>query len=429
MALARLGAGQLVFHDSDSRMIRHELTTRVGLVAVVADKVEGTVDEVPRVEPPPGDRDELIRRGGAPFEPVRDGSLVFLHQRTSGTTGIPKIAPLSHRAGAFRLLPQPIDFPGMRVGSLIPISFDAAKHNLVRSLLMGECIVLAEKLKPEEAGEFVARHGINFLNGTPINADQLLKAAPSKGLLFPSLKVFRLGTAAMTAPLREAIIGRVTPNIYVFYGMTEIGSVSLASPQDTAETPNCVGRPVPGVEIEIRDETGALVSDGEVGHVRVKSPGMIDGYLNADEENAEAFRDGWYHSGDLCAMNPDGMLIHHGRADEMMIFDGINIHPSEIEAVLLRHPAIAETSVFGYESGAHGDVPIAAVVLKHEVSKKELAAHCKKWLGSRTVRGLIAVPALPRTSTGKVVKRELVEIWRREIAKQNPRAASGKMVD
>ena len=150
----------------------------------------------------------------------------------------------------------------------------------------------------------------------------------------------------------------------------------------------------------------------------MKSAGMISGYVDEPAETTQAFRDGWFYAGDLAEFTPDGELIHHGRADDLMILDGINIYPGEIENVLLRHPAVAEAAAFPIRSVARGDIPIAAVITKSQASEDELLSHCRSWLGLHAPHGLMIVPKLPRNAVGKLLKNELVRLFRRQLGKR-----------
>jgi len=146
---------------------------------------------------------------------------------------------------------------------------------------------------------------------------------------------------------------------------------------------------------------------GEVGHIRIRSPGMIDGYVDDPAATARAFRAGWFYPGDLGSLTPDGVLVFHDRADDMMILGGINIFPREIELALEQHPAVLEAQAFPLPHPVHQDIPAAAVVLRGEATEPELIAFCRERLGEQAPKMAVIVEKLPDQTRGKVLKRAL----------------------
>ena len=142
------------------------------------------------------------------------------------------------------------------------------------------------------------------------------------------------GSTYVPQPLREQIQDRLTPNLLIAYGITEIGTVSIAPPEMVRKIPGVVGAIVPGLTAEVVDEKGIVLPPETPGRLRIKGPGMIQSYFDAPEETQKAFRDGWFYSDDRVEFTCSGELIHHGRMDDMMIFDGVNINPVEIENVI-----------------------------------------------------------------------------------------------
>src|SRR6185295_478815 len=167
----------------------------------------------------------------------------------------------------------------------------------------------------------------DYLAGGPVHAAALLMVAGKKGtVLFPQVNAFRVSTTLIPEPMREEIRERLTPNLFIFYGATEVGSLTLATPEIVARVPGVVGFPVRGVEMQVIDADGRPLPAGRPGLVRARSAGMIREYLDDPAETSRVFRNGWFHSSDLAEFTPEGALIHHGRADDLMIYDGINIH-------------------------------------------------------------------------------------------------------
>jgi acyl-coenzyme A synthetase/AMP-(fatty) acid ligase len=143
--------------------------------------------------------------------------------------------------------------------------------------------------------------------------------------------------------------------------------------------------------------------------VRIRGPGVIPAYDGDPQESARSFRDGGFWPGDLACWTDDGQLLHHGRADDMMICDGINIYPEELESVLLGHPEVRDAVAFAIDSPAHHHVPACAVVLRpgSRVGAPELVAFAAERIGSRAPRVVLVRAALPRTANGKPMRAEL----------------------
>jgi long-chain acyl-CoA synthetase len=166
------------------------------------------------------------------------------------------------------------------------------------------------------------------------------------------------------------------------------------------------------VELEVVDGNGKQLPAGEIGELRVRSENMVGGYHGNPVATARHFRDGWFYPGDLASLGPDGVLCLQGRTDDMMNLNSVKIFPREIERVLEEHPAVKSAAAFAKSSPVHGSIPVAAVEL-HEaatVAVDELMARTRERLGVRAPRRIIVVPALPRSSGGKVQTHALVAL-------------------
>ena len=414
LALAEIGAGQLALQPRDPPKLIDELRRKLKLVGTVAAQPSGIAGS--RIEPPPASLGELKALGGHAADLASDGSLPFMLKRSSGTTSaMIKIAILTHAMGVPPAAAFPRELPrgaDCRFLPFPPLSFAAAMNHVPRVLSNGSCLALADGItEPGAMVEFIRQHRINFVAGGPTHAAALLMAAKPGSLLLPGLAL-RVGTTLVHDELRRAILGLLTHNLYVMYSISETGGLSAAAPALVRRQPGTVGHAMPGVQIEIMDEEGKALPPGKRGRLRARTPWMVRGYVDDPEETRRAFRDGWFYSGDLVEMRSDGELIHHGRADDMMIFDGLNITPAEIEQTLLRHAAVAEAAAFGIPSNVRGSIPVAAVVLKAKCTIHELHGHCASWLGALRPVEIIVLPSLPRNAVGKVLTRELVSRYR-----------------
>ena len=213
----------------------------------------------------------------------------------------------------------------------------------------------------------------------------------------------------MPLSLRQRFRARFDTLLHVHYGAREFGRISSTYPGGDSDTVESVGAPVPWIELEIVDGNGAALPSGEVGELRVRSECMTHEYHGDPVATARHFKQGWFYPGDLASLTSAGALCLHGRSDDMMNLNSIKIFPAEIERVLEEHPGVKAAAVFAKPSSAHGDIPLAAVEL-HEsamVNVDELMARARERLGVRAPRKIFVVDALPRSTAGKILKREL----------------------
>ncbi|HEA47419.1 MAG TPA: long-chain fatty acid--CoA ligase, partial [bacterium] len=169
---------------------------------------------------------------------------------------------------------------------------------------------------------------------------------------------------------------------------------------------------LPKVEVDVVDDQGRSLKRGEVGELVVKGPNVMRGYYNLPRETEETLKRGWLYTGDLAKMDDEGYIYIVDRKKDMIIVRGLNVYPREVEEVLYSHPAIAEAAVVGVKDRTKGEVPKAFLALKEgkSISKKEIIKYCQEKLASYKVPHKIEFrKELPKTSTGKILKRALKE--------------------
>jgi long-chain acyl-CoA synthetase len=256
---------------------------------------------------------------------------------------------------------------------------------------------------------FCREYGVTCLDISRMHASNL--AAQGGPGRFDGVKL-RTGGSAIPIDVRRAIEQQVTPLLYVRYASTESGAIAMAGPgeHDEAET---VGRPLPGVDLQIVGPDDRPLPTGETGRIRLRALGMATGYLDGGEQAASRFRDGWFWSGDVGMLRPDGSLIVQGRQDDMMILNGVNIFPAEIERVLERHPAVHVAAALPLPSRVHGQIPVAAVELRADAvaAPTELQSYAREHLGLRAPRRILVIDRLPRNSQGKIMRREIANLF------------------
>jgi acyl-coenzyme A synthetase/AMP-(fatty) acid ligase len=349
----------------------------------------------------------------APGEvPEAEGAVMpWLLHRTSGTTGSPKSFVQSHAASLWRHDSTPPSHrlqPGDRALSLVSLSFYTGIRFALRCLFDGATIVATPRgTELGQVPELVDRLRIGSLLATPGHIVPLVKGRASAKLSLPDLREFLLSTGEISENLLKLCRARLTRNVFNIYGANEVGIICVAPPCQLHLHPQTAGSALPGVDLEVVDDAGRPVPAGVAGEVRVRTPSMINSYLEGQEANAKSFKDGWFHPGDAATMNEDGLLFIKGRTDDMMNYGGVLVGPPEIEKVVLDFPGVAEAAAFGVPHENHGDVPFIAVVSAVDLKSEDLLSHCRERLGGKSPMAVVRVRTLPRNEMGKVLRRSL----------------------
>lgn len=333
----------------------------------------------------------------------------------SGSTGRPKLMPVTHRQLGFRLAVQNAWFDitperADRVFMTSHIEYPSAGIRVLGALASGASVLFADKTSAARLHEAITRAGVTVVLGTVLHVENVIAGLPASAhRVWAGLRVLGITSSTVTDDLRRRIRERLTDRLYVVYGMNESMTATVADPSIVFETAGTVGRPSPGVRVELVSAAGAPVDSGAVGLIRVRSPGQIAGYVDDQEETRKAFVDGWFQPGDLGRFTPDGQLVFLGRVDQMMIFNGINIHPVEIEQCLANHPAVRDVTAFPIRHPVHQDIPGCAVSIHAGcvVTEEDLLRHAADRMGFRKPRRIFIVDEIPRTGFGKVDRAEL----------------------
>jgi long-chain acyl-CoA synthetase len=347
--------------------------------------------------------------------PTVAGPALILY--TSGSTGAPKGAMLSH--GALRAAVEAWAGPVMalRPGDVVlvalPLSHSFGLNGgLLAPLLTGACAVLLERFMPDVAVAAIQRHGVTVFPGVATMFRRVLDAPGFVPSDLGSLRLCVSGAAPCSWTLAQEWGERTGVRILRGYGMTELFRPISYLASDPTDLPEAVGRPVPGVEIRIADDDGRPLPAGSVGELWIRSPAVMDGYLDALEETRAVLSGGWFKTGDLAILRADGYVSIEGRKRERILRGGYSVSPQEVEAVLHAHPAVAEAAVVGAPHVELGEEVVAFVALRPGVraEPQALVAWCRERLaGFKYPRRVTIVDRLPRASTGKVLKSRLLE--------------------
>jgi acyl-CoA synthetase (AMP-forming)/AMP-acid ligase II len=334
---------------------------------------------------------------------------------SSGTTGRPKGPVVTHGQFLRRFWTHWIDL-GLNARetyvSATPMYFGGGRTFCMSLLFSGGTAVLfPPPYKPEELAAEIARRNATSAFLVPTLLRRLLDLPEERTAPLKRMRLLLSSGAPLHPWERQAIRAKLCPEFHEYYASTEGGGVSLLRPEDMAVHPDSVGRPVFGVEVAILGDDDRPLPPGEVGRLAYRGPGVARGFHNDTAASAEAFLDGWFLPGDLAAVNEAGYVFLKGRRKDMIIRGGVNIHPAEIESVLLGDPRIAEAAVVAWPSADLGEEVAAFIVPRAGMAppeEKDLIALCSGRLAPYKVpRSVFAIPDLPRNSAGKVVKTEL----------------------
>lgn len=345
------------------------------------------------------------------------------HFYTSGTTGRPKAAVLTHGQMAFVLANHLADLvPGTREtdASLVvaPLSHGAGIHMLTQVARGARSVLLpSEKLDCEEAWRLVAEHRISNMFTVPTILNMMVAHGSVDRFDHASLRHVIYAGAPMYREDQKRALLKLGPVIVQYYGLGEVtGCITvlpahLHSFDDDALATSC-GYPRTGMDLAVLDADGARLSPGETGELCVRGPGVFAGYLENPEANAASFRGGWFHTGDLGHVDARGFVHITGRASDMYISGGANVYPREIEEALLAAPGVAEAAVVGVPDPKWGETGVAVVVPRAGDSIDTDAL--MQSLDGRLARykwpsRIVVWPELPKSAYGKVPKRLILE--------------------
>ncbi|GAA1098114.1 class I adenylate-forming enzyme family protein [Pseudonocardia alni] len=369
--------------------------------------------------PPAATGDDTV---AAPAQPD-DGTAVSVLLFTSGTSGDPKIAVLRPEHLTSYVL-STVDF--LSAGEdetqlvAVPPYHIAGVSTVLTSLFAGRRIVVLPSFTPQAWVDKVVAESVTHAMVVPTMLGRILDVLEEQGAGLPLLRHLSYGGGRMPGPVVERAL-RLLPHVDLVnaYGLTETSStIAVLGPADhraAVDSPDpavrarlgSVGRPLPGVEVEVRSADGRPAEPGEVGEVHVRGEQVSGEYLSHDATGA----DGWFPTRDRGHLDADGYLFLDGRADDVIVRGGENLSPGEIEDVLLTHPQVADAMVLGVPDAEWGEVPVAAVVPVGEVPADfdlQLREYVRTRLRSaKTPARVILRGSLPHTDTGKALRRVL----------------------
>jgi long-chain acyl-CoA synthetase len=363
---------------------------------------------------PPDPGPEPSEPAVAPRLGLGPGEAVAVILYTSGTTGRPKGAMLTHKnlvsnaesvARALGVCAED------RVLVVLPMFHAfAATVGLLTPLLHGSALIPLPRFEPRAISQAIADHGATLFLGVPSMYSVLLRLDERSVAQWSGVRLCVSGGAALPAATLAAFESRFGVPVVEGDGPTECGPVTCVNPPQGPRKPGSVGLPIPGVEMRILDPDGRELPDDTPGEVCVRGPSVMKGYHGLPEATSAAFFGDWFRTGDLGTRDGDGYFFLVDRIKDLIIVNGMNVYPRVIEEVLYAHPKIAEAAVVGDPDPRHGEVPVAYVAARpgETLEATEVRDWCRGRLGRHEQpRRVLIRDALPKNAAGKILKREL----------------------
>jgi long-chain acyl-CoA synthetase len=346
-----------------------------------------------------------------------DRNDVAFIQYTSGTTGKPKGAMVSH-ANVLAVIDNTTDLPAAPEAKeddvlllILPL-FHAYALNLAlnRAFLSVMPFVLVARFDAEKIFALMEHHKVTTFYGAPPMYYAFVNTPGLEKYDVSSLRAAYSGAAPLPVVILERFKERTGVEISEGYGLSETAPTLCSNLAGPVNKPGSVGPPIPGVEIRLVDEEDRDVAKGEVGELIARGPNVFRGYWKREAESAEALRGGWFHTGDLAKVDDDGYYTIVDRKKDMVLVSGFNVYPIEVENVLMRHPKIMDAAVIGVPDTYQGESVKALLVMRpgESIEPDEVIEYARKYLAAFKVPRHVEFRAqLPKSPTGKVLKREL----------------------
>ena len=346
--------------------------------------------------------------------PAWPSSLPVICFLGSGTTGNPKViaqgASSMLDAMALDMAIGPFSTRD-RLLSLADLSyFTSLRPALAAISRFGTVVTVSNITSISRLMNFCQRVKVDHISMGHLHGMALLKDLSNQKPALPELTSLVLSASPIPGGMREQLQKQISPNLRIVYGTNEFGNATHLNYADQdSVNPASVGAALEGIKIRILDASGNEVPHGETGEIQLHSDATFFGYLTGEENPKDS--SGWFKPGDLGHLTAEGELIFAGRADDMMIYNGINIYPREIEYILEQNTQLTEVAVVAAPSSVHGDLPIAFVSSSDKnLDVEALLEEAKKALGTKAPKRIIQLDALPRNTAGKILKRELVQM-------------------
>ena len=401
-------ASRLVY-DADNASLAQEIgraLPQLPLATLASESMQGetVLSELPEKD--------------VPLRPLIDLAAPQAILYTSGTTGQPKGAIITYGMQWWNAVGSALNLghsPDDRWLACLPLFHIGGLSILIRSVIYGISVMLHKKFDPVIINQALFDDSITIISVVAVMLQRMLAALDDNGegekrTTYPAmLRCVLLGGGPVPQPLLEECLLRDIPVVQT-YGLTEACSQAVTlSPADAKRKPSSAGRPLPPVQLRVMLDNRPAARE-EAGEIFLQGPTITPGYVDRAEATAQAFQDGWFATGDIGYLDKDGYLYVLDRRADLIISGGENVYPAEIESVLLSHPEVEGVGVCGQADPQWGQSPVAFVVRKagSVISAQELAKYAAQKLARyKQPKAIYFTEQLPRTSSGKLIRREL----------------------
>jgi long-chain acyl-CoA synthetase len=363
----------------------------------------------------PGSFEQLLAGAQARRDVVdRDPQDTAVILYTSGTTGTPKGAELTHQNLARNAEVSRAMFDlgseTITLGALPMFHSFGQTCGLNATIAGGGTLTLIPRFDPGEALEIIQRDRVNLFEGVPTMYNAMLHHPERERFDTSTLEICASGGSAMPVELMRGFEEAFGCKVLEGYGLSESSPVASFNPRDRERKPGSIGIPIAGTQMKIVDDDDNEVPGGDVGEIVIRGHNVMKGYWNNAEATSDAVREGWLHTGDMATVDEDGYFFIVDRKKDMIIRGGYNVYPREIEEVLYEHPDVVEAAVIAVAHDELGEEVGAAVALKDgaSVTPQELSEFVKDRVAAyKYPRRMWFVDELPKGPTGKILRREI----------------------
>jgi long-chain acyl-CoA synthetase len=401
-----------------------------GICVIVTDSVQSGVRPSGNGDVPAGSLSfsALASRGEPLAEVVArrpDDAATILY--TSGTTGQPKGVVQTHRnlhANALNAWNTATRRDRSEVVLMVlPLAHTFGLSALLSGYLFGNRGILMPRFDPEGALALIERYQVNYMAGVP-TMFVLMAMHPAAGKYdTSSVRRWLVGAAPMPTQQLVEFETKFGGTMYVGYGLSEAGPTVASEREGMPRKLGSTGVPVVGVEVKIVDDEGREVPRNQIGEICARGDNVSPGYYENPVASAESFRDGWLFTGDMGYLDDEGYLFIKERKKDLVIRGGLNVYPKDVEEVIHRHPAVLEAAVVGVPDVRMGEEVCVYLVRRPgaALSAEDVIAHCQSNLAKyKTPRYVEFVNALPKTSLGKIQKKEVRRLAAERVAEPAP---------
>lgn len=382
---------------------------------IACETDEAAVKQCLQLDEPPHLFKSLIKQATPVTDTVsldKDDNAIILY--TSGTTGLPKGAMLSHE-NVYSNARDVGTYLNMnaddRVVATLPVFHVFALTVVVNAPLnQGATILLEPHFSPKQVLTTIREHKATVFAGVPTMYNFIYQYENGSKEDYESIRLSISGGASLPVSLLENFEKKFDTRISEGYGLSEASPVTCFNPLDRERIPGSIGMSIVNVENKVVDENGQEVAKGEVGELIVRGPNVMKGYYKMPEETAKTLKDGWLYTGDMAKEDENGYFYIVDRKKDMVIVGGFNVFPREVEEVLYSHPDIVESAVVGVADDELGEAVHAYVVLKDNshLTEEDIIKFCSENLVKYKVPSVVHLKdELPKGPTGKILKKDL----------------------